>query len=61
MDIKKNKRTIDSVINLRTGDEINADVFFEQEIGEIWKVRLELEKVIREKELPYLICYGCYQ
>lgn len=61
MDIKKNKRTIDSVINLRTGDEINADIFFEQEIGEIWKVRLELEKVIREKELPYLICYGCYQ
>lgn len=24
MDIKKNKRTIDSVINLRTGNEINA-------------------------------------
>lgn len=61
MEIKKNKRTIDSVINLRTGNEINADIFFKQEMGEIWKVRLELEKVISDKESPYLICYGCYQ
>lgn len=55
------KRTIDSVLDLRTGKEVKADILFNQEIGNIWKVRLELEKAIREKDSAYLVCYGCFQ
>ncbi len=55
-----NARTIESVLDLRTGKEIQASDFFSKPIDEIFKLRYEFESGIREKK-PRVVCFFCKQ
>ncbi len=56
----KNKRTIESILDLKTGQEIFASKFFEQPHPEIIKKRYEFETYIQERNYRY-VCYYCKQ
>lgn len=54
------KRTIESVLDLKTGKEVFASDFFKKPIDEIFKLRYEFETAIREHN-PRHVCYFCRQ
>ncbi|HBF89499.1 MAG TPA: hypothetical protein DDX39_12735 [Bacteroidales bacterium] len=54
------KRTIESVLDLKTGKEVFASDFFKKSIDEIFKLRYEFETAIRENT-PRFVCYFCRQ
>lgn len=54
-------RTITSVINLDTGNIIDADIFFNQNENVIWKYRQKCQEAIKGKRSPYLVCDTCGQ
>ena len=56
----KNKRTVESVLDLKTGKEIFASDFFQKSIDEVFKLRYEFETEIRENRTRY-VCYFCRQ
>lgn len=58
--VDETKRTIDTIIDLETGSEIKADIFFSQPENLIFKVRTELEKAIYLKK-PKYVCKYCGQ
>ena len=58
--IDDTKRTIDTVIDIETGSEINAGVFFSQPENLIFKARTELQKAIYLKK-PKYVCKYCGQ
>lgn len=59
-DIDKTKRTIDTVVDVETGNEIYAKVFFSQPESAIFKMRTELQKAIYLRH-PKYICKYCGQ
>ena len=56
----KNKRTVESVLDLKTGKEIFASDFFQKSIDVVFKLRYEFETEIRENRTRY-VCYFCRQ
>lgn len=56
----KTKRTIDTVIDVDTGKEIYANVFFRQPESAIFRMRTELQKAIYLRH-PKFICKYCGQ
>ena len=58
--VNKDKRTIESILDLETGNEIKAVDFFSQSIDKIFKYRYEIETHIRENKKRY-VCYFCKQ
>lgn len=56
----KTIRTIESVLNLDTGNEISSEYFFSKAMDEIFRFRYELESAIRKKEYTH-VCYFCRQ
>lgn len=59
-DIDKTKRTIDTVVDVETGNEIYANSFFSQPESTIFKMRTELQKAIYLRH-PKYICKYCGQ
>ncbi len=55
-----NKRTIESVLDLKTGKEIFASDFFQKSLDEIFKLRYDFETAIRESRARY-VCFFCRQ
>ena len=58
--VDETKRTIDTVIDIETDKEINAESFFAQPEGVIFKMRTELEKAIYLHR-PKYVCKYCGQ
>lgn len=56
----RNKRTIESILDLETGREVFASDFLNKPIDEIFKQRYEFESGIREKKSRF-VCYYCKQ
>lgn len=54
------KRTIESILDLKTGREVFASDFLNKPIEEIFKYRYEFETDIRENS-PRFVCYICRQ
>ena len=54
------KRTIESVLDTKTGKEVIASDFFKKQIDEIFILRYDFEKSIRENK-PRYVCYFCRQ
>ncbi|TXD49195.1 DUF6035 family protein [Polaribacter sp. IC073] len=57
----KSIRTIKSVLNKKTGQEIIADEFFNKSEPEIWDYRIRLQQVFQKLKKPLLVCYICGQ
>ncbi len=58
--MKKGKRTIESILDLKTGKEIKAEEFFAQPINVIFKYRAIMEEHIQKNQKRY-VCYYCKQ
>ncbi|NBL00195.1 MAG: hypothetical protein EOM50_19730, partial [Erysipelotrichia bacterium] len=58
--VDETKRTIDTIVDLETGSEIKADIFFSQPENLIFKARTELEKAIYLKKTK-CVCKYCGQ
>lgn len=57
----KTKRTIQEVLDARTGEEIIADDFFKKPLDEIIVVRSDLQKAIENIIDPVFVCFYCKQ
>lgn len=59
---RKNQRTIESVLDLETGQEIRASDFFQYSESTIFKRRRKQEKAIQDKDNQNaFVCYYCKQ
>lgn len=54
-------RTIESVLNLHTGEIVNAEQFFQQEEKIIWQYREKCQEAIKGISEPVLVCSTCGQ
>jgi hypothetical protein len=54
------KRTIESILDLKTGKEIVSSVFFDRTDDKIFKSRHDFEKCINQNKKRY-VCYECRQ
>ncbi len=53
-------RTISSILDLKTGNEIKSEIFFKKGIDEIFQFRYDFESAIREQNSRF-VCYYCKQ
>lgn len=60
MTVEKENRTIKSILDLKTGQEILSDAFFQMGEDKIFQSRYDFETAIREK-IPRYVCYYCKQ
>ncbi|MDY0216337.1 MAG: DUF6035 family protein [Bacteroidales bacterium] len=58
---KVSKRTINEVLNLETGENIEAEEFFKKTLDELSIYRSELQKAIEGYREPLFVCYYCKQ
>jgi len=58
---RKTKRTIKEVLDIETGECIDADDFFKKPLDELTVYRSELQKVIEGFREPLFTCYYCKQ
>ncbi len=61
MGVRRNIRTIKTVLNKETGKEIIADGFFNKKEGEIFSYRRKLQEAIKGIRSPLFVCYICGQ
>lgn len=57
---KEKNRTISSILDLKSGGEVKAELFFKKEIDEIFQIRYEFESSINDRKYRY-VCYFCKQ
>lgn len=55
------KLTIEDVLNLETGEEVDAYQFFKKPLDEVTEVRSELQRAIAGFRTPLFVCYYCKQ
>lgn len=55
------KRTIETVLDIETGEEIIAEIFFQRSEQEIFEYRRKLQDAISGFSNPKFICYYCKQ
>ncbi|WP_026461431.1 DUF6035 family protein [Adhaeribacter aquaticus] len=55
------KLTIEDVLNLETGEQINSYKFFQKPLDELVEVRSELQKAINRYREPLFVCNFCKQ